>query len=152
MAALNQAYSPAGIVFHHNTSGSSYTIRDDWATDANGTIMKESLRRGTYASLNIYFQSNLSSGGSGQVSTLLGYCSLPTVITYGSPPVEYPTVDYATDGCNILTGSMPGVPNAVYGYNEGKTAVHEVGHWFGLLHTFQVTALPTQNMRRIQYR
>lgn len=46
--------------------------------------------------------------------------------------------DYATDGCNVLAGSMPKAPLPVKGYNLGKTAVHEVGHWFGLLHTFQV--------------
>ena len=50
-------------------------------------------------------------------------------------------VDYATDGCNVLAGSMPKAPFPVYGYNLGKTAVHEVGHWFGLLHTFQVYLL-----------
>ena len=139
MSALNMAYAPANISFHYNKTGSSYTIRDDWATDANSTEMKQSLRRGTYQSLNIYFQSNLSSSPG---STLFGYCSLPTVITYGDPPTEYPTIDYATDGCNVLTGSMPTVPHPIYGYNEGKTAVHEVGHWFGLLHTFQVSLSP----------
>ena len=118
--------------------------------------MKQALRRGPYSALNIYFQTNLSSppytytyngGGVGGSTALLGYCTLPTSITYPVPgsdgavkAVEYPMVDYATDGCNVLAGSMPRAPQGsrVSGYDLGKTAVHEVGHWFGLLHTFQV--------------
>jgi len=42
---------------------------------------------------------------------------------------------YQQDGCNVIAGSMPG--GNIYGYSQGKTTVHEVGHWFGLLHTFQ---------------
>ena len=100
--------------------------------------MKKALRRGSYGALNIYFQTNLTSGGSGG-STLLGYCTLPTNVTYvyGGKTYVYPASNWATDGCNVLASSMPGSPVAVYGYNLGRTAVHEVGHWFGLLHTFQ---------------
>lgn len=140
MAALNLAYKPANIQFHYNYTGSTYTIRDEWATDADSTTMKQRLRAGTYQDLNIYFQSNLSDYSG---STLLGYCTLPTTVTYDDgipedPPQEVSADQYATDGCDVLLGSMPGVPKAVFGYNQGKTAVHEVGHWFGLLHTFQV--------------
>ena len=99
--------------------------------------MKNALRQGTYNTLNVYFQTNLSSADMSPGSILLGFCSLPTNVTYGSPPTEFPQADYAFDGCNILAGTMPN--GSVSGYNQGKTAVHEVGHWFGLLHTFQDT-------------
>lgn len=56
-------------------------------------------------------------------------------MTYGNPPVEFSSADYSSDGCNILAGTMPKGP--VNGYNQDGTAVHEVGHWFGLLRTFQ---------------
>ncbi|MDI1488020.1 MAG: hypothetical protein OHK93_007294 [Ramalina farinacea] len=139
--ALHDAYTPYNINFTLHPP--TYNIRDDWATDAASTDMKTALRQGTYGALNIYFQSNLSSDGGG--ATLLGYCTLPTKMTYAyqGTEYEYPASDYSTDGCNILAGSMPGSPQAIIGYNEGKTAVHEVGHWFGLLHTFQDNSCET---------
>jgi len=39
------------------------------------------------------------------------------------------------DGCRVVSSSVPDGPLAAY--SEGKTATHEIGHWFGLLHTFQ---------------
>lgn len=96
--------------------------------------MKRALRNGTYRDLNIYLQSDLSSASltPGAPGTLLlGYCSLPATWVTPSTPPQY----YLDDGCNILAGSMPG--GNVYGYTQGLTAVHEVGHWFGLLHPFQ---------------
>ena len=84
-------------------------------------------------------------GNSKADGELYRYCTLPTPITYdyGGQTFQYPQSNWATDGCNVLAGSMPGSPVAVYGYDRGKTAVHEVGHWFGLLHTFQVSHVLT---------
>ncbi|KAL9134880.1 MAG: hypothetical protein Q9175_003932 [Cornicularia normoerica] len=147
VSILTNLYRPAGISF--KLISTSWSVNDGWATDAESTPMKQSLRRGNYEALNIYFQTNLSSAPYtySSSSALLGYCTLPTTITYPGPdgPVEYPTLDYATDGCNVLASSMPKAPFPAYGYNLGKTAVHEVGHWFGLLHTFQDNTCATDD-------
>lgn len=43
------------------------------------------------------------------------------------------------DGCTIRSDTMPG--GALRNFNKGKTTTHEVGHWFGLLHTFEYVNL-----------
>lgn len=122
--ALNAAYNTHGIVF--TLRGSDYTSNDAWAigaSPADDMAMKTALRKGTYASLNLYFQTDLAGG-------VLGKCTLPTSV--GIKPLKSA---YAVDGCNIAAGTVPQGP--IYGYNQGKTAVHETGHWLGLLHTFE---------------
>lgn len=130
---LSNAYYPHKIFFRFG--GMDFSVNDTWATDADDAGMKRALRNGTYADLNIYLQTNLSAPsstpGGAPGTLLLGYCSLPATWVTPTTPRQY----YYQDGCNVLAGSLPG--GNVYGYNQGLTAVHEVGHWFGLLHTFQ---------------
>jgi hypothetical protein len=96
--------------------------------------MKRTLRQGTYSALNVYFNSNLRSDGSdgspaGQ--PLLGFCTLPLMgVTTSTRPSFY-----FDDGCNVLASTVPG--GSFSKYNLGGTAAHEIGHWLGLLHTFQ---------------
>ncbi|KAG9733434.1 hypothetical protein KCU73_g11043, partial [Aureobasidium melanogenum] len=86
--------------------------------------MKTALRNGTYSTHNIYFMTDLT-------GSILGTCSLPSDIGPGTPDPS----TYITDGCMIQANTMPG--GNIYGFNLGMTAVHETGHWMGLLHTFE---------------
>ena len=122
--AMNAAYLPSNISFQ--LLGTSFTVNDAWAV-ASGADMaaaKASLRRGTYNTLNLYFHTDLA-------GSILGTCTLPSDIGPGTPAPS----SYVSDGCNVQANTMPG--GTVLGYNSGKTAVHETGHWLGLLHTFE---------------
>ncbi|THY09576.1 hypothetical protein D6D03_00367 [Aureobasidium pullulans] len=123
-AALNTAYAPTNIQFKRVAT--TYTTNDAWAVGAgsDATALKTALRNGTYATLNVYFLTDLA-------GSILGTCSLPSNIGPGTPDPS----TYIGDGCMIQANTMPG--GNIYGFNQGKTTVHEVGHWMGLLHTFE---------------
>lgn len=80
--------------------------------------MKQALRKGNYRDLNLYFLKDLNGG----------YCYLPMNAPKGS-------TEFLLDGCSIEAGRVTGGANPYF--RLGKTAVHETGHWFGLLHTFE---------------
>lgn len=117
---MNEAYAPHQIQFVHK--GTTRTVNSAWAADGNGNemTMKKALRKGTYRTLNIYFLKDMGSN--------LGYCYFPTTASAGSTA-------YIQDGCTVLYSTTPG--GSLANYNLGGTVTHEVGHWFGLYHTFQ---------------
>jgi hypothetical protein len=127
------AYTNASIGYRY--MGVTRTANNTWASNGDDLAMKTALRQGSYSSLNVYFQSELQSApgtpGVPAGSVLLGYCSLPSAGITSKTPESV----YMLDGCNILSSTMPG--GTFQQYNRGGTAVHEIGHWNGLLHPFQ---------------
>ncbi|POS71985.1 metalloprotease [Diaporthe helianthi] len=114
--AMNTAFAPHGVSFVN--AGTDWTVNSNYANDGSETTMKRALRKGTYADLNLYFVYSMEP---------LGYCYYPTT-TSGSDSSFY------LDGCTILASTVPGGEAP---FDLGLTAVHEVGHWFGLYHTFE---------------
>jgi pregnancy-associated plasma protein-A len=127
--ALNASYSGtaggANTPFRFMLVAVDRTANGAWFTAGPDTVaeqeMKAALRQGTAKDLNIY-TNNPPEG-------LLGWATFPT--DYESAPLN--------DGVVILYASLPG--GSATPYNEGMTAVHEVGHWLGLFHTFQGSCL-----------
>jgi len=100
--------------------------------------MKSHLRKGDYASLNLYFLSDFYSR-----TGLLGLadCFLYPDYTADRAKNEHSNI-FKKDGAKIDINTMPGgnpiggVPENI-GHSLGKCAVHEIGHWMGLYHVFQ---------------
>lgn len=150
MAILQDSYAGSDISFI--LQGVTHNVNDEWARNGDEVAMKTALRKGTYRTLNVYFQTNLQAtpGQSGRAlgtrganndlaSSVLGFCTLPDPKINPDSPVS----QYVKDGCNILAKTMPG--GSLDLYNRGGTAIHEIGHWNGLLHTFQGESCSADN-------
>ena len=118
MQVLNDAW--AATAFRFQLMGTTRTTNAAWydmATDPVELAVKTALHRGGTETMNIYV-ANLSGG-------LLGYAYY----------AEDAAAVGALDGVVLLNQSLPGGDASPY--NIGDTATHEVGHWFGLAHTFE---------------
>jgi len=116
---LNLAY--AGVEFSFFLASVDRTQNDWWYSYASNIQteinMKKALSIDPAYTLNIY-TCKPSNG-------VLGWTYLPW---------DFPETSFM-HGLTILYSTLPGGTAAPY--NEGDTAVHETGHYFGLFHTFQ---------------
>ena len=103
--------------------GITRTDNADWFTMndfADEIAAKTALRQGGPNALNLY---------TGTAAGNLGFAYYPSILGYQGGKYA------ALDGVVVHYGSFPG--GFIDDFDLGYTATHEVGHWFGLAHTFE---------------
>jgi hypothetical protein len=111
---LNEAYEQYNIIF--SLSSIDRTANDNWFSDMESYEQqyKQQLNIDPAHHLNIY---------TGNMPGLLGWSYMPYSWSES----------YYMHGVCLSYTCLPG---GTYPYNLGRTASHEVGHYLGLLHTF----------------
>lgn len=90
-----------------------------WPGSPQAQTMKHKYHKGNSRAVNIFLT------GFNATDKSLGYSTLPSA--YFRDPIS--------DGLMIRFTTLPG--GSKTNYSEGRTTVHEMGHWLGLYHTFE---------------
>lgn len=121
VSRLDAAFRPAGLRFNvaeiRRYPDSAYFEGGCFPTTEKGIRMKSELAVDPARFVNIY----------------TCRLALPHIAGYGTLPNEYPEGDHQ-HGVIIDYGTLPGSAPPL---DLGHTLVHELGHYFGLFHTFQ---------------
>ncbi|OAA66136.1 metalloprotease 1 [Cordyceps fumosorosea ARSEF 2679] len=121
---LNDNFSNSGYQFV--LQNISRLVDSQWSDIYNGqdlTQLKQSLHKGYYGDLNLYYFRSVYTDSTYRTS-LTGFCPYPDKIA------DWPF--FYNDGCSLHFQTMPG--GTFSPWNQGKITSHEVGHWFGLIH------------------
>lgn len=116
---LNQTFQPHAIQF--DLVYVDHTNDPVWFQMTMGSVAERQAK--TALAANMERELNFYTGRLG--SSLLGWATFPAQLA-GDP---------IRDGVVVLDSSLPG--GTFSPYDLGMTAVHEVGHWLGLYHTFE---------------
>ena len=110
ISTLNDAFDGTGYQF--KLEDTDWTINEKWSSWGNELGMKKKLRQGDYGTLNLYFTTYVKR------DNVAGTCHFPI-------DADEDSDDFYLDGCAMRYDA------------RDSTTPHEVGHWFGLFHTFQ---------------
>jgi len=121
VAVLNKAFQQYMIEFAYSEDQVRIVESDRWYSMDIGSSAEREAKTALHGSperhLNFYT--------AGLTGGLLGWATFPWDLAG----------DRVMDGVVMLDETLPG--GSASPYNLGITAVHEVGHWLGLYHTFQ---------------
>jgi hypothetical protein len=119
-ASFSGATGGAPSRFRFELAGITRTTNPDWYRMAYGSkeeqAAKEALHQGGANALNVYLAAT---------QVIVGWATFPW--NYGKRPLD--------DGIVVHHATIAG--GTMDGLDLGDVAVHEVGHWLGLYHTFQ---------------